>query len=153
MLLGDALWEIAGRYAQLTNRTEFAQTLRSLSLTLSRYLGYISAMYPIVVGFNRALIRSISKVDHVRQCEFVKALAEQLQEEQWHNQLWRDHLLSVAMNGHAQSPYVGGQCMLVRHPGDDECEAIVRGYEVLLKEGDESFVDMPLDRLVATALP
>jgi hypothetical protein len=46
-------------------------------------------MYPVVVGFNRALIRSIAKVDHVRHSSFVKALAEQLEEEQSHNQLWR----------------------------------------------------------------
>ena len=49
-------------------------------------------MYPIVVGFNRALIRSISKVDHVRNSTFVKSLARQLEEEQAHNQLWRGML-------------------------------------------------------------
>ena len=42
-----------------------------------------------MVGFNRALIHSIPKVDHVRHSTFVKALAQQLEEEQAHNQLWR----------------------------------------------------------------
>lgn len=66
-----------------------------------------------------------------------------------HNQLWRDHLLSVAMSTHPESRYVAGHCMLVRHPEDAECEAVVSDYQALLKEGDESFIDMPLDRLIA----
>src|SRR6478752_1359056 len=41
---------------------------------------------------NRALILSIAKVDHVRNSVFLGALAEQLKEEQAHNQLWREKL-------------------------------------------------------------
>jgi hypothetical protein len=67
-----------------------------------------------------------------------------------HNQLWRDHLLSVAMNNHPGERYVDGQFMLVRHPGDAECKAVVRGYQALLRTEDESFLDMPLDELIAT---
>ena len=52
-------------------------------------MAFLSMMYPCVVGFNRALILSIAKVDHVGHSSFVRALAEQLHEEQGHNQMWR----------------------------------------------------------------
>ncbi len=65
-----------------------------------------------------------------------------------HNQLWRDHLLAVAMNLHPASPYAGGYLMLVRHPGDSECAQVVKGYQKLLKPDDRSFIDCPLDRLM-----
>jgi hypothetical protein len=74
------------------NDCAFATLLRTRQLERRRYLAFICTMYPAVVGFNRALIRSIAKVDHVRQSGFVKHLAEQLHEEQSHNQLWRDKL-------------------------------------------------------------
>ena len=38
--------------------------------------------------------------------------------------------------------------MLVRHPLDETCSVIVREYRSMLARG-ESFVDMPLDTLVA----
>ncbi len=90
--VGDAVWDCAKKYAKAVNTYEFASSLRNRTLSKRRFMGYISAIYPIVVGFNRALIRSLSKVDHVRQSKFVQSLAEQLGEEQWHNQLWRGML-------------------------------------------------------------
>ncbi len=66
-----------------------------------------------------------------------------------HNQLWRDHLLAVAMNQHPNSPYTEGKLMLVAHPGDMGCVPIVSNYQALLKDDDSSFVDMPLDQLIA----
>jgi len=89
---GDANWSLAQKYAERMNASEFATTLRDHKLPRHRYLGFISSVYPVVVGFNRALIRSICKVDHVRQSSFVRSLARQLQEEQSHNQLWREML-------------------------------------------------------------
>ena len=71
------------------NACEFATTLRMRRLSRRSYVAFIASMYPLVVGFNRALIRSIAKVDHVRNSTFVRALARQLEEEQAHNQLWR----------------------------------------------------------------
>lgn len=65
-----------------------------------------------------------------------------------HNQLWRDHLLAVALRKHRDSKYGHGRLMLVRHPGDVECARIVDGYRSLLKPGDDTFIDMPLDRIV-----
>ncbi len=65
-----------------------------------------------------------------------------------HNQLWRDHLLTVALREHTQTPYAEGHLMLVRHPGDTQCARIVEGYRELLREDDRTFIDMPLDRLL-----
>lgn len=90
--IGDSVMNLALRYAAKTNNFEFISTLRNRKLSKARYLGFISSMYPLVVGFNRALIRSIAKIDHVRESTFVKALAEQIREEQEHNELWRQKL-------------------------------------------------------------
>lgn len=90
--LGDEVYSLGRQYAEDANNTEFATALRDQTLPRDRFLRYVAAMYPIVIGFNRALIRSMSKVDLVLECVFVKALAEQLQQEQTHNQLWRQML-------------------------------------------------------------
>jgi hypothetical protein len=71
------------------NTCDFAVQLRSQRISRSEYAAFLSMMYPCVVGFNHALILSIAKVDHVRHSSFVRALAEQLHEEQGHNQMWR----------------------------------------------------------------
>ncbi|HUW17895.1 MAG TPA: hypothetical protein VMW16_01175 [Sedimentisphaerales bacterium] len=63
-----------------------------------------------------------------------------------HNQLWRDHLLAVAMSW--QSPYTCGFLMLVHHPEDKECIETVNNYKKLIKPDDQSFLDCPLDKLV-----
>jgi hypothetical protein len=86
---GDAVTQLGKRYAAEMNASAFATALRNHHLPRRSYLAFISTMYPVVVGFNRALIRSIAKVDHVRNSTFVKSLAQQLEEEQAHNQLWR----------------------------------------------------------------
>jgi hypothetical protein len=65
-----------------------------------------------------------------------------------HNQLWRDHLLAVAMRLHDRSPYADGYFMLVRHPLDNECATTVAGYRELLKPNDRTFLDSPLDALL-----
>lgn len=65
-----------------------------------------------------------------------------------HNQLWRDHLLAIAMRDRAGSPYRHAALMLVRHPLDYDCARTVEGYRTLLRPEDRSFIDMPLDVLV-----
>jgi hypothetical protein len=87
--VGDAVTDLGKRYAAEMNSSDFAIALRQRHLSRRSYLAFIATMYPLVVGFNRALIRSIAKVDHVRNSTFVKTLAQQLEEEQAHNQLWR----------------------------------------------------------------
>jgi len=87
--VGDTVTDLGKRYAAEMNASDFAIALRQRHLARRSYLAFIATMYPLVVGFNRALIRSIAKVDHVRNSTFVKTLAQQLEEEQAHNQLWR----------------------------------------------------------------
>ena len=87
--VGDEVAELAKRYAAEMNGSPLAIALRRRHLPRRSYIAFIATMYPLVVGFNRALIRSIAKVDHVRHSTFVRALAQQLEEEQAHNQLWR----------------------------------------------------------------
>jgi hypothetical protein len=65
-----------------------------------------------------------------------------------HNQLWRDHLLAIALRDQPRSRYVAGALLLVRHPLDTDGAAAVAGYQRLLVPGDRTFIDMPLDRLV-----
>lgn len=65
-----------------------------------------------------------------------------------HNQLWRDHLLAVAMAHHPDSPYTSGYLMLVYHPLDNHCSETKAIYQNLLKDDDESFLDYPLDKLM-----
>jgi len=66
-----------------------------------------------------------------------------------HNQLWRDHLLAVALRHHPRSPYAATHLILVRHPEDRDCGFVLAGYQRLLREHDQTLIDMPLDRLVA----
>lgn len=88
-LLGDVVWARTERIAARMDDAEFAAAMRSQSLPAERWLKYIASIYPIVVGFNGALIRSLAKVDHVRQSWLIKGLAVQLQEEQEHNNMFR----------------------------------------------------------------
>lgn len=90
--VGDLVVDVARRYAAQMNGCEFATLLRSRRLERRRYIAFIASLYPCVIGFNRALIRSIAKVDHVLHSGFIKSLAEQLHEEQTHNQMWRTKL-------------------------------------------------------------
>jgi hypothetical protein len=90
--VGDVVVEVAERYAAHMNTCEFAALLRSRRLDRRRYLAFIASLYPCVIGFNRGLIRSIAKVDHVLHSSFIKNLAQQLHEEQTHNQMWRTKL-------------------------------------------------------------
>ena len=89
---GDVVSDLARGYAARMNDCGFALALRARSISREQWVSFISALYPAVVGFNRALILSIAKVDHVRNSGFLGALAEQLKEEQAHNQLWREKL-------------------------------------------------------------
>lgn len=90
--VGDLVVEVAARYAAQMNGCEFAALLRSRRIDRRRYVAFIASLYPCVIGFNRALIRSIAKVDHVLHSGFIKNLAQQLHEEQTHNQMWRTKL-------------------------------------------------------------
>ena len=87
--VGDKVWKKAAAIGERLNRSEFLTSLRERVLQRTRYAFYTWSCYPIVVGFNRALIRSLSRLDNVRSAPLVKQLAVQLQEEQEHNDMWR----------------------------------------------------------------
>ena len=101
MRTGDAVKRLAQQYATRLNNSELLTTLRNRRLPRERYVPFISAMYPCVVGFNRGLLKGIAKVDHVRQSSFVKALAEQIMEEQEHNGFWRRKLETYGVDHEA----------------------------------------------------
>jgi len=65
-----------------------------------------------------------------------------------HNQLWRDHLLAIAMLRRDGSPYESGCLVLARHPMDVHCTTIAERYGQLLKKSDTTFMDCPIDRIV-----
>lgn len=65
-----------------------------------------------------------------------------------HNQLWRDHLLAIALRDHPARRYAHGALLLVRHPLDRSCDRVVAGYRELLVSDDRTFIELPLDRLV-----
>lgn len=67
-----------------------------------------------------------------------------------HNQLWRDHLLAFALSVRSGTGYAHGRLMLVRHDEDDRCERVVTGYRALLRSDDDTFVDIPLSKLLTS---
>jgi hypothetical protein len=64
------------------------------------------------------------------------------------NQLWRDHLLGVAMQLHPKSSYKHGHFLVIYHSGDEACSQSVNLYRTLLKPGDRSFQAIKLDELI-----
>lgn len=65
-----------------------------------------------------------------------------------HNQLWRDHLLAIAMRDHPDSPYAEVRLAVVHHPLDAACVEVLDGYASLLKPGDRTLLRWPMDALV-----
>lgn len=99
--VGDMVRDLARTHAAEMNACDFAIALRERRVLRRPYVSFLTTMYPLVVGFNRALIRSISKVDHVRHSAFVRVLADQLKEEQAHNQMWRTKLAGFEVDHEA----------------------------------------------------
>jgi hypothetical protein len=66
-----------------------------------------------------------------------------------HNQLFRDHLLAVAMVARPGSPYAAGRFLLIRHDEDVSCAVVTAGYRRLLRSHDDTFLERPLSRVVA----
>ena len=64
------------------------------------------------------------------------------------NQLWRDHLLAVALKGASPLGFSAGRLMLVYHPEDAHIQETLAAYQALLRLGDETFMAVPLDQLV-----
>ncbi len=65
-----------------------------------------------------------------------------------HNQLWRDHLLAVALRDHPQRRIDGSRLLVLHHGLDRGCGRVLAGYRALLREGDASLMSRTLDALV-----
>jgi len=65
-----------------------------------------------------------------------------------YNQLWRDHLLTVALRFHPKSIYDRTRLMLVYHPEDINCAGNFLNYKNLLRNDDDSLFSLSLDQIV-----
>jgi hypothetical protein len=65
-----------------------------------------------------------------------------------HNQLWRDHMLAVALRHHPRSQYAATRLLVVHHREDLTCVRVCAGYRSLLCDGDDTLSSISLDRLV-----
>jgi hypothetical protein len=65
-----------------------------------------------------------------------------------YNQLWRDHLLAVALRFHPDSIYNRTRLMLVYHPADVYCARNFVNYKNLLRNDDDSIISFSLDQIV-----
>jgi hypothetical protein len=65
-----------------------------------------------------------------------------------YNQLWRDHLLAVALRFHPKSKYDRTRLMLVYHPEDINCARDFLNYKNLLRNDDDSMVSISIDQIV-----
>jgi hypothetical protein len=64
------------------------------------------------------------------------------------NQIWRDHLLAVALLGHPKSSFSAGRFLVVYHPSDQGAIQPLRTYQSLLRPEDQTFAELSLDYLV-----
>jgi hypothetical protein len=75
---GDKIDALARHYANRWYVTEFATALRERRLPLKRYRTFIITLYPLVVGFNGGLIRSIAKLDELQKSVRAGELLEEI---------------------------------------------------------------------------
>jgi hypothetical protein len=71
------------------------------------------------------------------------------------NQLWRNHLLAIALRDHPGSEFAEAHSIVVHHPEDESCAEATEAYIALLAKAD-TVARWPLDRLLAAweaALP
>lgn len=89
------------------------------------------------------------------QCSDAPWLTESENEVQakGHNQLWREHLLAVAMHNLPGSTFNKVRLMLVYHPDDIECKRNYSNYKKLLKDEDDTLLSFSLDKIVDRWLP
>lgn len=75
---GDKIDALARHCANRWYETEFATALRERRLPLKRYHTFITTLYPLVVGFNGGLIRSIAKLDELQKSVRAGELLEEI---------------------------------------------------------------------------
>jgi hypothetical protein len=75
---GDRIDALARHYSDRANAGAFITALREWGVTLDEYKSFITKLYPLVVGFNAGLIRSIAKIDELQASVRVRELVEEI---------------------------------------------------------------------------
>ena len=108
----------------------------------------------VEVKFTEAFSQKVYDTPHYRRLSetpgspWMRESWDLLSDIRW-NQLWRDHLLAYSIVKHKHSQFSHACLVLVRHPGDAECEKTVNMYRSLLRPDDKTFSDMPLDKMLS----
>jgi hypothetical protein len=75
---GDAIDALARHYINHWNAKALPTALRERRLAISGYRHFITAMYPMVVGFNGGLIQSIKKIEELQHSVRARELVEEM---------------------------------------------------------------------------
>ena len=75
---GDKIDALARHYSDQANAGAFMTALRERRVTLDEYKSFIITLYPLVVGFNAGLIRSIVKIDELQTSVQARELVEEI---------------------------------------------------------------------------
>ena len=75
---GEKIDALARHYSNQANAGAFMTALRERKVTLDEYKSFITKLYPLVVGFNAVLIRSIAKIDELQASVQARELVEEI---------------------------------------------------------------------------
>src|SRR5258706_2261034 len=75
---GEKIDALACHYSQQANAGAFMTALRERKVTLDEYKSFITTLYPLVVGFNAGLIRSIAKIGELQTSVQARELVEEI---------------------------------------------------------------------------
>lgn len=75
---GEKIDDLARHYSRQANAGTFMTALRERKVTLNEYKSFITTLYPLVVGFNAGLIRSIAKIDELQTSVQARELVEEI---------------------------------------------------------------------------
>lgn len=75
---GEKIDALARYYSDQANAGTFMTALREKKITLDEYKSFITKFYPLVVGFNAGLIRSIAKIDELQASAQARELVEEI---------------------------------------------------------------------------
>ncbi len=75
---GEKIDALARHYSDQANAGAFMTALRERKVSLAEYKSFITNLYPLVVGFNAGLIRSIIKVGELQTSAQARELVEEM---------------------------------------------------------------------------
>src|SRR5258706_1756388 len=75
---GEKIDALARHYSNQANAGSFMTALRERKVTLDEYKSFIITLYPLVVGFNAGLIRSIARIDELQTSVQARKLVEEI---------------------------------------------------------------------------